>query len=170
VQNDPRITALLYVIIISLFVFRLVRPQRISVLRLWIMPIFLLGLTAFAVWGAGVAAAQLGIAPPPAWETAAALCLGAVLGVPLGILRGRHSQVEPTDKPGVLYVRSSPLIVLVWLAAFAARAGIRYFMPHASSTATVVGDGLMAFAIAALIASYAIIYQRYRALAPAAAG
>lgn len=154
----------LYLAIIALFVYRLVRPQRISTVRLWVMPFFLVALTAFAVWGTGVAAAQLGYGAPGTWQLALALCAGVVVGIPLGLFRGRHSDVKATGKPNVMYVRSSPLIVVVWLAAFAARSLIRFLMPHAGAASALAGDGLMAFAAAALIVSYAVIYRRFRAL------
>jgi hypothetical protein len=70
-----------------------------------------------------------------------------------------------------MYVHSSPLIIIVWLAAFVARAALRAYLPHAQSGAALGGDGLLAFAMAALITSYYAIYQKYRRVvqqAPAA--
>lgn len=157
----------IYVVVIGLFVYRMSRPQRFTRTRLFVMPVILLAATAMAIWGNAMAAAQLGAAAAPPAEIALALVVGAIVGIPLGIVRGKHSEVKPTDRPGVMYVHSSPLIVVVWLAAFAVRALIRYFMPHAGPMTAVVGDGLMAFAVGALIASYVIIYQRYKAIAAA---
>lgn len=157
-----------YVIVIGLFVYRMSRPQRFTRTRLFIMPFILILATAMSIWGNAVAAAELGAAAAPPAQIALALVLGAIVGVPLGIIRGRHSEVKPTERPGVMYVHSSPLIVVVWLAAFALRALIRYFMPHASELTAVVGDGLLAFAVSALITSYAIIYQRYKELTASA--
>jgi hypothetical protein len=164
-------TAIIYVVIIALFVWRMARPQRMSVARLWITPFILLALTAFSIWANVYSAAMLGQIPPPAWQVAAVLAAGAILGIPLGFLRGRHSEVKPTGRPGVMYVHSSPLIIIVWLAAFVARAALRAYLPHAQSGAALGGDGLLAFAMAALITSYYAIYQKYRRVvqqAPAA--
>ena len=155
-------TAIIYVIVIALFVWRIARPQRMSVLRLWMMPVFLLAVTGFSIWGSAYASALAGQAPPPYWEVAAVLAIGAILGIPLGFLRGRHSEVKPTDRPGVMYVHSSPVIIIVWLAAFVARAVLRAYLPHAHAGTALGGDGLMAFAMAALITSYYAIYQKYR--------
>jgi hypothetical protein len=140
------------------------RPQRTTVFGLWFRPIILVALTGFVVWSANFAIIAAGQVPPPAWEIAAVLVVGAALGVPLGVLRGRHSEVKPTERRGVMYVHSSPLIVIIWIAAFLLRALLRYVMPGAHSGASVWGDGLLAFAVAALISSCFIIYSKYKQL------
>lgn len=162
---------IIYAVAIALLVWRVARPQRMTVWRLWFMPVLLLALTGFSIWANAVAFAMSGQAPPPDWEIAVVLACGAALGIPLGFLRGRHSEVKPTDRPGVMYVHSSPLIIVVWIGAFVARAAVRTFMPHAGAGAALAGDGLLAFAMGALITSYYAIYRKYRALtqqAPAA--
>lgn len=161
-QPSFGLTAIIYVAVIALFVWRMARPQRVTVVRLWVMPAVLVLLTAFTIWAGAYAAAAAGEAPAPQWEVAAVVAIGAVLGIPLGFLRGRHSEVRPTDRAGVMYVHSSPVIIIVWLAAFAARAIVRALMPHAQSGAAVWSDGLLAFAMAALITSYYAIYKKYR--------
>jgi hypothetical protein len=164
-------TALIYVVAIALFVWRTARPQRMSVIRLWIMPIVLLGLTAFSIYANMYATALQGEMPAPAWQIAIVLVIGAALGVPLGFLRGRHSEVKPTDRPGVMYVHSSPVIVIIWLLAFVARAALRAYLPHAGSETMLGGDLLLAFAMAAIITSYYAIYKKYQSAmqqAPAA--
>ena len=154
--------AIIYAVAIALFVWRMARPQRMSVMRLWLMPIILLGLTGFSVYANMYATALQGQMPPPDWQVAGVLIVGAVLGIPLGFLRGRHSEVKPTERPGVMYVHSSPLIIIVWLAAFVARAALRAYLPHAQAGTSLGGDGLLAFAMAAVITSYYAIYQKYR--------
>jgi hypothetical protein len=162
-QQPPlSMNLLIYVVVIALFVWRMSRPQRTTVAGLWVRPIILVLLTAFVVWSAGFAAVALGQTPPPAWEVAVVLAVGAVLGIPLGLLRGKHSEVKPTERPGVMYVHSSPLIAIIWIVAFVARAAIRYLVPGAQSGAGVWGDGLLAFAVAAIIASSFAIYSKYR--------
>lgn len=162
-------TVIIYAVAIALLVWRIARPQRMTMWRLWFMPVLLLALTAFSIWANALAFAMTGQAPPPDWEIALVLAGGAALGVPLGFLRGRHSEVRPTDRAGVMYVHSSPLIVVVWIGAFVARAAVRTFMPHAGSGAALAGDGLLAFAMGALITSYYAIYLKYQALAQQAA-
>lgn len=157
-------TALIYVVAVAIFMWRLIRPQRTSVVRLAVVSVILLVITAFSIYANAIASAFQGAPAAPAWEIAAVIAIGAVLGIPLGILRGRHSEVKATDKPGVLYIHSSPFIIAIWLVAFLARAAIRAFMPHAGGSAGVWSDGLLAFAMAALITSYYAIYLKYKAL------
>jgi hypothetical protein len=163
-QPPFTMTLLIYAVVIALFVWRMSRPQRTTVFGLWFRPILLVVLTGFVVWSANFAIAMTGQIPPPAWEIAAVLIAGAALGVPLGILRGRHSEVKATERPGVMYVHSSPVIVIVWIAALLARALLRYLLPGAQSGASIWGDGLLAFAAAALITSCFMIYAKYRQL------
>lgn len=169
-QQAPfALTALIYAVALAALVWRMARPQRMSVLRLWTMPIILLGLTFFSIWANKYASAMAGQAPPPNWEIAGALVIGAALGIPLGFLRGRHSEVKPTDRRGVMYVHSSPLIVIIWIAAFVARQALRAFIPHAGAATSLAGDGLLAFAMGALITSYYAIYRKYQTVLQQAA-
>jgi hypothetical protein len=155
-------TLIIYVVAIAIFVWRMSRPQRTTVAGLWVRPIILVLLTGLVVWSGNYAQIAIGQIPPPPWEIAAVLIVGAVLGIPLGLLRGKHSEVKPTERPGVMYVHSSPLIAIIWIVAFLARAVIRYLVPGAQSGASIWGDGLLAFAVAALIASSFAIYAKYR--------
>ncbi len=152
--NQLGMTALIYIVVIAMLVWRMMRPARVSVARIWVRPAILVVFVALAVWG------ERFTAPAPAWEVAAILAAGAVLGIPLGILRGRHSQVQSTERAGVYVVRSSPFIVVVWLVAFVARGAIRYFIPGASHGATVWSLGFLAFATAAILASAFIVHQK----------
>jgi hypothetical protein len=155
-------TAIIYAVAIALLVWRMARPQRMSVLRLWIMPIVLLALSAFSIYANMYAAALQGVMPAPAWQVGIVLLAGAVLGVPLGFLRGRHSEVKPTERRGVMYVHSSPVIIVIWLAAFVARTALRAYLPHAQAGTMLGGDALLAFAMAALITSYYAIFKKYQ--------
>jgi len=88
-------------IVVVLLAIRLVRPQRISVTRMWITPIVLCALTAWVIY------LNAGINPAPPLEIALGLVIGAVAGVPFGILRGMHTDVRPTDRRGVMYLGPS---------------------------------------------------------------
>lgn len=155
-QAQFGMSALIYVVVIALVVWRMMRPMRVSVARIWVRPIILVLFTGLAVWG------EQQMSPAPLWEVAAILFAGALLGVPLGFLRGRHSEVKATDRPGVYYVHSSPFIVFVWLGAFVARAAIRYALPGASHGVTVWSIGLLAFATAAIFASAFIVHDKLK--------
>lgn len=146
--------ALIYVIVIAFLVWRTMRPSRVSVARIWIRPAILVLFSALAIW------AEQMTAPVAIWQLTVILAAGAIAGVPFGILRGRHSEVKGTDRPGVYYVHSSPIATIIWLLAFVARAGIRYFIPGATHGVTVWTIGLLAFATAAIVVSGFIVHQK----------
>ena len=148
---------LIYVVVIALFVWRMMRPTRVSFARIWVRPALLILFCALAVYS------EQNTSPTPPLLLAAVLAAGALLGSPLGVLRGRHSEVRATDRPGIYYVHSSPLITIVWLLAFVARAGIRYFIPGAAHGATIWTIGLLSFATAAIAVSAFIVHQKLQA-------
>lgn len=144
-----------------LLAYRMIRPQKISVTRMWIAPIFLCGMTAWVIY-----ANQTFLNPAPPLEIAAALVIGAILGIPFGVLRGMHTDVRPTERRGVMYLGSSWATLLIFLAAFGLRYGVRELMPQHGSLSSALGDGLLAFAIAFLVASYVVIFRKYEKMVP----
>lgn len=145
------------VIVVIIVAVRMVRPQRISIARMWIQPFVLCGVAGIAIY----TSASLNPAPP-LW-IAGGLVLGALAGLPFGILRGAHTDVRPTDRPGVMYLGTSWITTVIFLGAFGLRAGIRAILPYHGPLASVVGDGLLAFALSFIVASYVLIYRKYQA-------
>jgi Protein of unknown function (DUF1453) len=143
------------IIVVAVLTIRLVRPQRISVTRMWVTPIIFCALSAWAIYAAEM------INPAPPWEIAIGLIVGAAAGIPFGILRGIHTDVRPTDRPGVMYLGSSWATIAIFGAAIALRYGARALMPHRGSLSSVVGDGALAFAITFIATSYLSIYRKY---------
>jgi hypothetical protein len=125
---------------------------------MWIAPILLCALTAWAIY-----ANQL-MNPAPPLEIALGLILGAVAGIPFGILRGIHTDVRPTDRRGVMHLGSSWITIAIFVAAFGLRYAARMLMPHRGSLAATVGDALLAFAIAFIATSYFVIFKKYERL------
>jgi len=144
-------------VVLVLVIVRMVRPQRISLTRLWLSPIILCAIAGYTIYATELPN------PAPAWEIALGLVVGALAGIPFGMLRGRHTDVRPTDRPGVMYLGSSWATGLIFAAAFGLRFGIRMLMPHRGSLSTVVGDALLGFAIAYIGTSYLAIYRKYQA-------
>ncbi|MGA8534042.1 MAG: hypothetical protein WB615_08040 [Candidatus Tumulicola sp.] len=144
-------------VILAILAVRYVRPQRISVTRMWISPLILVVLTAWAIYGNEI------LNPSPAWEIAAAMFLGVVAGIPFGILRGLHTDVRPTERRNVMYLGSTWVTIVIFLAAFGLRAIVRIAMPHRGSLSSAIGDGLLGFAIAFIVASYIVIFKKYEA-------
>lgn len=144
-------------IVAIVLVVRLVRPQRISVTRMWISPIVLILLCALAIYAGET------LNPAPVWEIAAALIAGAVAGIPLGVLRGLHTDVRPTDRRGVMYLGSSWVTGAIFLVAFGIRYAVRALASQHGAVSGAVGDGALAFAIVFIVASYFVIYRKYQA-------
>jgi hypothetical protein len=137
------------------------RPQRISVTRMWVMTIILCALTAWVIYANDM------LNPAPPAEIALGLILGAIAGLPFGVLRGMHTDVRPTDRPGVMYLGSSWVTLVIFAAAIGLRSLIRMAMPQHSSLTGTIGDALLAFAIAFIASSYFVIFRKYEQLAHA---
>lgn len=143
-------------IVAIVLVVRFIRPQRISVTRMWIQPIILCALAAWVIYETEK------LNPAPSWEILVALVVGALAGIPLGVLRGVHTDVRPTDRPGVMYLGSSWITMSIFIVAFALRTVVRIVMPHRGSLSSAIGDGLLAFAIAFIATSYVAIVRKYQ--------
>ncbi len=126
---------------------------------MWIAPIVLCALTAWVIYLNEL------VNPAPPLEVAAGLIVGALAGIPFGILRGMHTDVRRTERPGVMYLGSSWVTLTIFAAAFALRYGVRAAMPQHGALTGIVGDGLLAFAIALIAASYVVIFRKYERLA-----
>jgi|HubBroStandDraft_5_1064220.scaffolds.fasta_scaffold22331_3 hypothetical protein len=143
------------IVVVLLLWRRMAKPQRISVTRMWVTPLILCALSAWVIYENNV------VLPSPPLEIALALLIGAIVGVPFGILRGMHTDVRRTDRPGVMYLGSSWATLAVFVVAFVLRYVVRLALPVHTVIAAVVGDGLLAFAIVFLAASYVVIFRKY---------
>ena len=144
--------------VVAILAVRFVRPQKISVTRMWVTPIFLCLLTAWVIYINEM------LNPAPPLEIALGIVIGACAGIPLGILRGMHTEVRPTEKRGVMYLGSSWITIAIFAVAFGLRYAVRALMPHRGSLTGTIGDALLAFAVAFIVASYAVIFRKYESL------
>lgn len=126
---------------------------------MWVTPIILCGLTAWVIY------VNQTLNPAPPLEIALGLVIGALCGIPFGILRGMHTDVRPTPKPGVMYLGSSWITLLIFIAAFGLRYAVRMSMPQRGSLSATIGDAVLAFAITFIAASYVVIFRKYEELA-----
>jgi hypothetical protein len=147
--------------VVVVLAVRMLRPQRISVTRMWVSPIILCALTAWVIYANNL------LNPAPPAEIVLGLVAGAVIGLPFGVLRGMHTDVRRTDRPGVMYLGSSWATLLIFAVAFGLRYAIRMMLPQHGSLTSIVGDALLAFAIAFIAASYYVIFRKYEQLAHA---
>jgi ABC-type proline/glycine betaine transport system permease subunit len=150
-------TLIMYVVIAAFVLFRYSRPMKMSVVRLFVAPVIFLAMTVIAIW------AGQQTQPAPAWIIAAAVAIGIVFGVPLGLAMSAHRTVRRTEKPHVMYVDPSWITAAIWVGAFILRAAIRLLLP-VSALGTIVGDGLLLFGISAVVTSYWVLYRKFRAL------
>lgn len=158
-QGDTsRLNLLIYAIIILLLVFRISRPQRISVGRMWFTVAFLMLFAAFGVYESAV------LFHSSPLQIAVAVVIGLAAGIPLGLLRGHHTQVQATDRHGVMQLGASWATALIFIGAFILRAVIRAFIPPGNAVGMVVSDGLILFAIGFVGATYYAVYRKYEAL------
>ncbi len=102
---------LVYIVVAGLLVFRYSRPMRMTVTRMWITPLIYVALTLFAIWGGQM------VSPAPIPLIALALVAGIIAGIPLGMLRGAHTTVRATDRPGVMYLGPSWIVAVIWIGA-----------------------------------------------------
>ena len=154
------LTYLIILTALALVIFRNMRPQTMNISRLWLMPLILLVLVAVSFWATSV---ELPVSM--IWLPVVAVIVGLAVGIPFGILRGRHSKMRAGDKPGIIIVEPSAITLILFFVAFAARYLIRFFMPTAGPIAIAPADGFLAFAIASVIASRFILFKRFKALA-----
>ncbi len=144
-----------FVVVVGILAVRFFRPQRISVTRMWVGPLVLVVITGWAIY------ATQRFEPISPWEVAVGVVVGAIIGIPFGVLRGMHTDVRPTDRRGVMYLGSSWVTIVIFLAAFGLRSGVRALMPHRGSLSVAIGDALLGFAIAFIASSYYVIYRKY---------
>lgn len=162
-QPSLPMTVIIYAIALALLVWRFSRPQTIGVWRLWFIPILLTAITGYNLYITPMLAGLEGSLPPPLWETVVAVIVGIIAGIPLGIVRGLHSNVSLGNRANTIQIRSSMVVLFIWLGAFALKGALRY-VARGSTVAIAIGDGVLVFAVAALITSYFIIWQKYKAL------
>ena len=145
---------------LALVIFRNLRPQTLTISRLWLVPAILLLLVAVSFWATAMELPSMQL-----WIPAVAVAIGLAVGIPFGLLRGRHSKIRAGDKPGTIIVQPSAITLILFFVAFAARYLIRFFMPAAGPITIAPADGFLAFAIASIVASRYVLYTRFKALA-----
>ena len=125
---------------------------------MFLTPVLFVVIVATVVWGN-----QFTSAASP-FAISIALVLGALLGIPVGLLRGKHTNVRPSERRHVMILDASWQTMAIYLAAFGVRYVARMAFPPTSSTGSAIGDGAMAFAGATIVAAYVVIYTKFRAL------
>ena len=132
---------LIPLIAVAMIVLRNARERRLKVERLWISPLLFLAITA----------SEFASHPPPGPALLAADLVVLALGALAGWWRGHLTRITVDPESHALTSRTSPLGMLLILALFAVRYGLRSFgaqtagMMHVSAAA--ITDALMLLAV-----------------------
>lgn len=148
----------IYAVVIALLIYRVSRPQRTSVARMWVMVTLLMLIAVLGVYQTAK------IFQPAPWEIVVAVILGLLAGIPVGVLRGHHTIVKATDRHGVMQLGPSWATALIFIGAFIVRFVIRTLLPPTSTAGMIVSDGLIFFAVGMIGATYYAVYRKYEAL------
>lgn len=156
---------LIALLAIALMVRRTGRSRTIRLGRLWIAPV-LIGLAASVV---------LLSEPMPGALVFGGYLLAAGLGIGAGYLRAQHQHLTVDPATGGLSARTTPIGMLVVVAIFAARFGLKLVLPQQSahwqpgSPAAHAADALLLFAFAMVTAQAVTLRSRAKPLLAAAA-
>lgn len=159
------------VVIVGFRIYRLTGERRWLVGRMWIAPAILLVLVAVVV-ATDVRATPFVIV---------GAVLGLAAGVAIGLYQGTHTTVRVDKTTRSLYVKVSPIGMLIFFGVLALRLGLRYitgsFAPATSATsapaiptllplAAIAGGALLALAVGMVLGLRVYMQRRYNA-APA---
>ena len=161
--QTPPFTYVVLFIAIALFIYRNVRPQKLTLVRLWMLPAFLIFITVTSVGLTSFVETPGFTAPSPLMVTLAVL-VGLGAGIPLGLSRGRASQVRLGDTKGTMIVEPSLVFAAIWLGAFAVRFGLRLLVPAASPAYFALSDASIVFAASAIVSMRYILYKKFKEL------
>lgn len=157
-------TVLIVILFAAIFVVRNLRPQKLNMSRLWVMPGVLVVLSLFVVGGGIYAEYANGLQGPPLWELMLAVLVGIAAGIPLGLARGHASKVRLADQKGVLIVEPSVVVMVIWLAAFALKYGLKAILPNAGPGLMAVSDGFLLFAASSVVTVRYVLYTKFKEL------
>ena len=125
------ISGVVWLLIIAMIVARNLRPRRLRVELLWVWPaILLLSIAAYFYKF-----------PPKSLTDVAGLIVGFLIGAALGWWRGGFTRIEVDPATDTAMQQASPLGVLVILALFAVRSGVRYAVLQSGARAARLGGG-----------------------------
>jgi hypothetical protein len=131
------------------------RQRRVSVRRLWLIPLLVVVLTGVTV----------GRNPPPDLLAWAWLGAALIAGLAIGVARAALVDVRHVDpEAGVLQVQNTQLGLALWLGVFAARTLIRQVVARSSpesATVELVTASLLTLSVGNLVANAAATYRAY---------
>ena len=153
-MNQDIATLGIYVIIVAFIVLRMLRERRIRVgPTMWITPALLLLIVAFPL------SADRLTTPADIVD----FVIAALVGAGIGWWQSTHSAIRADKAAGFLYVKSSPWGVLIFAAAFIARAAVRIIATDLASQSVALFCSTLAifFAIGILLGMRAHWQREY---------
>lgn len=159
-QGTSWITAVLPFVVIAIVLalrFRSMNRERpLRIATLWIVPVIYL-----------LIAGSMMFAVPPSPLGWGLLALGLVIGIAVGWHRGKLIRIERDPDSGELRQRASPLAMLLLVALVVLKLGARAIfgetaVAHPGSSAMLLTDAFIGFALGLLSATRLELYLRAR--------
>jgi hypothetical protein len=154
----------IWFLVIAMIVIRNLRPRRLRVELLWVRPAILLLFFAGYFFKF----------PPKSVTDIAGLVVGFAIGAALGWWRGSFTRIEVDPATDTAMQQASPLGVLVILALFVIRAGVRYAVLQGGAalpaSVETVSGWLLALAVGLVVLQQLEIWLRARRLMAQAKG
>ncbi|QMW22536.1 CcdC protein domain-containing protein [Sandaracinobacteroides saxicola] len=147
------------VIVVIVILIRSRRHRRVHAERLWIMPALVTPLILLGLW--------FQPHPAPSILTVTIALLGIAGGIAFGTWRSRMMTLSRDPGTGAVMMAPSRAALLVILAMFAVRNGLRWMAGdsgHPGAAALAMTDALMLFALAMIISQRVMLWRRIRAL------
>jgi hypothetical protein len=152
--NAPAWSNLIPLIAVALVILRNARARRLRIEAMWIAPVIIIALIALSLSAEGM--------PPPLGLALDAA--GLVVGAGLGWWRARFTHITVDPVTHELTSRASPLGMMVILAVFAVRYGVRYLAQQNGTTlgvwAVAIPDALLVMSVGLVCAGRIEIFLR----------
>jgi hypothetical protein len=152
------INVVVWFLIIAMIVARNLRPRRLRIELLWVWPAILLLFIAGYFYKF----------PPKSLTDVAGLSVGFLVGAALGWWRGGLTRIDVDPATDTAMQQASPLGVLLILALFAVRTGVRYAIAQSGAalpaSVEAVTGWLIALAVGVMVLQQLEIWLRARRL------
>jgi hypothetical protein len=152
--NAPAWSNLIPLIAVALVILRNARARRLRIEAMWIAPVIIIALIALALSAEGM--------PPPLGLALDAA--GLAVGAGLGWWRARFTHITVDPVTHELTSRASPIGMMVILAVFAVRYGVRYLAQQNGTTlgvwAVAIPDALLVMSVGLVCAGRIEIFLR----------
>jgi len=160
----PYLAPLAVILVIGLRFFRAQKPRKIKPGRLWIGPVYVL------VGMAVVLASPLMPSPFKSPYSIPLFIAAALVGGVVGYLRALHQEFSIDPDTGDVMSKASPIAMIVFVAVFAARFGLRSWMGGGAMNAPLTPglllytDAMLCFAFGMVSVSAWEVWRRTRPL------